>query len=162
MAAGTGRSESPDFPRLPAGGFVASRPGSRDPARGRAISAFFPHSRGGGLARASRRSRRIRLPAGTRSEKTADWGRSRGTGDRYRRADKRGRRDARSGSAYPNAILPGPDYPRTGPTLDDEELVWPFLQIIVAADDADFEAWATRQFATDRKKRPKGVVEVVL
>ena len=48
------------------------------------------------------------------------------------------------------------------PGLNDEELVWPFLQIIVAADDADFEAWATRQFATDRKKRPKGVVEVVL
>ena|SRR6266404_2885955 len=59
-------------------------------------------------------------------------------------------------------FLPGPDYPRQGPRLDDDELVWPFLQIIVAADDADFEAWATRQFATDRKKRPKGVVEVML
>jgi hypothetical protein len=38
-------------------------------------------------------------------------------------------------------FLPGPDYPRDRPKLDDEELVWPFLQIIVAADDADFEAW---------------------
>ena len=46
-------------------------------------------------------------------------------------------------------ILPGPDYPRGGPRLDYDELVRPFLQIIVAADDADFEAWATRQFATD-------------
>lgn len=46
--------------------------------------------------------------------------------------------------------------------LDADELVWPFLQIIVAADDMDFEAWATRQFATDRRKRPKGVVEVML
>jgi hypothetical protein len=36
------------------------------------------------------------------------------------------------------------------------------MQIIVAADDDDFEAWAHRQFATDRKKRPKGVVEVML
>jgi hypothetical protein len=59
-------------------------------------------------------------------------------------------------------ILPGADYPRGHPRLDDEELVWPFLQIIVAADDADFEAWATHQFATDRRKRPKGVLEVLL
>ena len=47
-------------------------------------------------------------------------------------------------------------------SLDGDELVWPFLQIIVAADDADFEEWANIQFATDRKKRPKGVVEVQL
>ncbi|HZU34543.1 MAG TPA: hypothetical protein VFA18_01470 [Gemmataceae bacterium] len=71
-----------------------------------------------------------------------------------------------TGKLAPNdvdvVLLPGPDYPRQGPKLDHEELVWPFLQIIVAADDADFEAWATRQFGTDRKKRPKGVVEVEL
>jgi hypothetical protein len=59
-------------------------------------------------------------------------------------------------------ILPGPGYPREGPKLESDELVWPFLQIIVAADDTDFEAWATQQFATDRRTRPKGVVEVVL
>jgi hypothetical protein len=59
-------------------------------------------------------------------------------------------------------ILPGPGYPRQGPALDSDELIWPLLQILVAADDADFEAWATHQFATDRKKRPKGVVEVIL
>ena len=59
-------------------------------------------------------------------------------------------------------ILPGPGYPHRGPKLESDELIWPFLQIIVAADEADFEAWATRQFATDRKKRPKGVVEVIL
>jgi hypothetical protein len=59
-------------------------------------------------------------------------------------------------------LLPGQDYPRQGSRLDDEDLVWPFLQIIVAADDADFEAWATRQFGTDRNRRPKGVVEVEL
>jgi len=71
-----------------------------------------------------------------------------------------------TGKLAPNDVdvvfLPGPDYPRSGPRLDDQERVWPFLQIIVAADDADLEAWATRQFATDRKSRPKGVVEVVL
>ncbi len=59
-------------------------------------------------------------------------------------------------------ILPGPDYPGQGSNLDNDELAWPFLQIIVAADDADFEAWASRQFATDRQKRPKRVVEVIL
>ncbi len=58
-------------------------------------------------------------------------------------------------------FLPGPGYLRQGPKLDSEDLVWAFLQLIVAADDADYEAWATRQFATDRKKRPKGVVEVI-
>ena len=59
-------------------------------------------------------------------------------------------------------FLPGTDYPYQSRPLDEDELVWPFLQIIIAADDADFEAWATRQFATDRRRRPKGVVEVLL
>ena len=59
-------------------------------------------------------------------------------------------------------ILPSASSPGPMKRLDDDELVWPFLQIIVAADDADFEAWANLQFATDRNKRPKGVVEVQL
>ncbi len=71
-----------------------------------------------------------------------------------------------TGKLAPNdvdvVILPGPGYPRHGPRLESDELVWPFLQIIVAADDADFESWATQQFATDRRRRPKGVVEVIL
>ena len=71
-----------------------------------------------------------------------------------------------TGKLAPNdvdvVILPGPDYPRGHPELDNDVLIWPFLQIIVAAHDADFEAWATHQFATDRRKRPKGVVEVML
>jgi hypothetical protein len=71
-----------------------------------------------------------------------------------------------TGKLAPNDVhvvfLPGPGYPRQGPKLDSDELVWPFLQIIVAADDADFEAWATKQFSTDRMKRPKGVVKVIL
>lgn len=71
-----------------------------------------------------------------------------------------------TGKLCPNdvdiVVLPGPDYPRQGRRLESDELVWPFLQIVVAADDADFEAWAARQFGTDRRKRPKGVVEVTL
>ncbi len=71
-----------------------------------------------------------------------------------------------TGKLAPNdvdvVILPGPNFSQRGLRLDADELVWPFLQIIVAADDADFEAWATRQFATDRRRRPKGVVEVLL
>ena len=71
-----------------------------------------------------------------------------------------------TGKLAPNDVdvvfLRGPDYPRASRRLDADELVWPFLQIIAAADDADFEAWATRQFATDKRKRPKGVVEVLL
>jgi hypothetical protein len=59
-------------------------------------------------------------------------------------------------------ILPGEGYPRLGQKLEDDELSWPFLQVIVAADDADFEAWAIRQFGTDRNSRAKGVVEVML
>ena len=47
-----------------------------------------------------------------------------------------------TGKLAPNDVdvvfLPGPGYPRQGPKLDSDELVWPFLQIIVAADDADF------------------------
>ena len=71
-----------------------------------------------------------------------------------------------TGKLAPNdvdvVVLPGPGYPKQAQPLDNDELVWPFLQVLVAADNADFEAWATRQFATDRRKRPKGVVEVTL
>ncbi len=71
-----------------------------------------------------------------------------------------------TGKLAPNdvdvVILPGPDYPRQSQELESNELVWPFLQIIVAADDIDFESWAIKQFSTDRRKRAKGVVEVTL
>lgn len=43
-----------------------------------------------------------------------------------------------------------------------EDAVWPFLQILIAADDEDFERWANREFAEDRRGRTKGVVEVIL
>jgi hypothetical protein len=55
-------------------------------------------------------------------------------------------------------ILPNPN----GPVPGDEELLWPFLHILIASDDADWRAWATVDFATDRNQNPKGVVEVIL
>jgi hypothetical protein len=71
-----------------------------------------------------------------------------------------------TGKLAPNdvdvVILPGPSFSQHGQSLDADEFGWPFLQIVVAADDLDFEAWATRQFATDRRSHPKGVVEVLL
>jgi hypothetical protein len=71
-----------------------------------------------------------------------------------------------TGKLAPNdvdvVILPGADYPKGEKELDAEEVVWPFLQVIVAADDADFESWATHQFGTDKRRRPKGVVEILL
>jgi len=59
-------------------------------------------------------------------------------------------------------ILPGPDYPGDQVSPSNEDILWPFLQILVAADDADLEAWALQDFGTDRDLRAKGVVEVIL
>jgi hypothetical protein len=54
----------------------------------------------------------------------------------------------------------GNDCPRGQPCATDEHLIWPFLQVLVAADEDDLEAWDLRDLATDRRQRPKGVVEV--
>lgn len=60
-------------------------------------------------------------------------------------------------------ILPGPDYPRDKrPVSEEEEKLWPFLHIFVADDDADLEAWALRDFGTDREFHQKGVIEIPL
>ena len=59
-------------------------------------------------------------------------------------------------------VLPGVDYPRDQQPASDEAVLWPFIQIIVAVDDADLEAWALKDFGTDRSLKPKGVVEVIL
>ena len=59
-------------------------------------------------------------------------------------------------------ILPGPDDPRGQQSATDEETIWPFLHVIVAADHDDLEAWCMRDFGTDRMLPPKGVVEVLL
>ena len=59
-------------------------------------------------------------------------------------------------------ILPGPDFPLDQLPIPDEEVHWPFLQVLVAADEEDLEHWALQDFGTDRDQRPKGVVEVIL
>jgi hypothetical protein len=57
-------------------------------------------------------------------------------------------------------ILPGNDYPRDQRPYNEYESRWPFLQIFVAADNADLEAWAIQDFGTDRNLNVKGVIEV--
>ena len=57
--------------------------------------------------------------------------------------------------------------PKVGQSIDtlqpeDEDIHWPFLQILVAVDDDDFMEWASVDFATDRQHCRKGVVEVRL
>jgi len=51
---------------------------------------------------------------------------------------------------------------RGGRANADEELLWPFLHILVAADDDDLDRWILQDFGTDRYLPPKGVVEVIL
>ena len=58
-------------------------------------------------------------------------------------------------------ILPGPDYPRGQQPATDEEPIWPFLHVLVAADQDDLETWSMRDLGTGRLLRPKGVVEVL-
>jgi hypothetical protein len=58
-------------------------------------------------------------------------------------------------------VLPGPEYPRREPTCEEQLARWPFLQILVATDEADLEEWSLADFGTDRNRRPKGVVEIL-
>jgi hypothetical protein len=58
--------------------------------------------------------------------------------------------------------LPGPDYPRGEVPCTEQESRWPFLQILIAADESDLVQWATQDFGTDRKRNTKGVVEVII
>jgi hypothetical protein len=59
-------------------------------------------------------------------------------------------------------ILPGEGYPRAEPPYSEQNAVWPFLQIVVAVDEADLMNWAMKDFGTDRELIEKGVVEVLL
>src|SRR5262249_52111434 len=56
-----------------------------------------------------------------------------------------------TGKLSPNdvdvVILPGPNYYQKVPDADDERWQWPFLQIMVALSDEDFESWAAEDFA---------------
>jgi hypothetical protein len=59
-------------------------------------------------------------------------------------------------------VLPAAGSADESTIIDLETSSWPFLQILVAADDEDLERWATRDFATDRSGCGKGVVEIML
>jgi hypothetical protein len=59
-------------------------------------------------------------------------------------------------------VLPGAEYPRGELACSEQEARWPFLQILIAVDDSDLEEWSLHDFGTDRNRRSKGVVEVLL
>jgi hypothetical protein len=70
-----------------------------------------------------------------------------------------------SALAAPNdvdiVLLPGSKFRGKLDWLE-QEVRWPFLQILVAADDEDLAQWSLEDFGTDRSGRTKGVVEVLL
>jgi hypothetical protein len=76
--------------------------------------------------------------------------------------DRRKLRHGESGSERRVVVLPSSGYPGDQSPVDQANMLWPFLQVLVAADDADLESWATKDFGTDCEGRPKGVVEVTL
>ena len=59
-------------------------------------------------------------------------------------------------------VLPGEDYPRGEMSFSQQETRWPFLQVFIAVDAVDVEKWSLHDFGTDRDRRTKGVVEVLL
>mgnify|MGYP007034354175 CR=1 FL=1 len=58
--------------------------------------------------------------------------------------------------------LPGQNYPGDELSYSEQDFRWPFLQVFIALDQSDLEAWAIHDFGTDRNRRIKGVVEVLL
>ncbi len=59
-------------------------------------------------------------------------------------------------------LLPPAEHWQQETEFEREASVWPFLQVLFAADEADLERWARDDFGTDREGREKGVVEVIL
>ena len=59
-------------------------------------------------------------------------------------------------------ILPDPDYPREARAARQGIVPWPFVHVIIATDEADFERWASADFGLDRSGIPRGVVEIEL
>ena len=47
-------------------------------------------------------------------------------------------------------ILPGPEFPRDQPSAPEEEVHWPFLHVLLAADDDDLQDCIVKDFGTDR------------
>jgi hypothetical protein len=67
--------------------------------------------------------------------------------------------------AAPNDVdivfLPGSRFQGSLDWLE-QEVRWPFLQVLVAADETDLEVWSLQDFGTDRIGHGKGVIEVLL
>ena len=61
-----------------------------------------------------------------------------------------------------DVILLPPQDEKRQEMIFTEERTWPFLQVLIAADDDDLGRWAVDDFGTDRNGCPKGVVEVIL
>jgi hypothetical protein len=59
-------------------------------------------------------------------------------------------------------VLPGVNYPVSELPYSQQEARWPFLQILIAIDNADLNSWSLRDFGTDRNRMVKGVVEIRL
>lgn len=59
-------------------------------------------------------------------------------------------------------MLPGIKYPRGETALKQELVAWPFLHILVVADDLELAEWSAQHFGVDRILVAKGVVEVLL
>jgi hypothetical protein len=70
-----------------------------------------------------------------------------------------------TGKLSPNDVdvvfLPGEEYPGDELALNDPKRNWPFLQLIEAITDVEFEEWGFKAFGIDRRRNPKGVVEVI-
>jgi len=58
--------------------------------------------------------------------------------------------------------LPGESYQRGVKLFQIEQLRWPFLDIQIASDEADFDRWSREDFGSDREDIPQGVVEIEL
>jgi hypothetical protein len=59
-------------------------------------------------------------------------------------------------------ILPGAGYPQLAGPVSAVVNRWPFVHVMVAADEADLEQWARVDFGIDRQERHRGIVEIDL
>ena len=59
-------------------------------------------------------------------------------------------------------VLLGEDDPSLEKPRFDDDTRWPFLHIMVTPNEEAYQGWATVTFASDRRNRPKGIVEVML
>jgi hypothetical protein len=58
-------------------------------------------------------------------------------------------------------LRPDPPNSFTGP-IQDTEVRWPFIHVASAADEADLERWAFKDFGFDRNGNSRGILEILL